>query len=86
MGPAHKNPPTLADVLSCLVSDAQSGDMEFNDFVDEFGYDTDSISEMARVKRIHKLCQKNGKGLKRVLGESFEEVEEALRDYWCNPY
>ena len=36
--------PAQASILSSLILDAQAGDMLFNDWCDDYGYDSDSIS------------------------------------------
>lgn len=43
-GSAHTKPPTLADVLDCMASDASGYDNDriFEDWCSEYGYDTDS--------------------------------------------
>ena len=38
--------PTEADVLYCLISDKEAGDMSFSEFCSNFGYDYDSIKYM----------------------------------------
>lgn len=53
MGSAHTQPPTAADVLDCLASDASgiglddvSAQLDFEEWANEYGYDTDSISAL----------------------------------------
>ena len=46
MGSAHKKPPTLADVLDCLASDASGYEnaKTFEDWAGEYGYDTETFN------------------------------------------
>lgn len=46
--------PTLERVMECLRTDAIAGEMGFEEFCDEFGYDPDS----RRAEAVHKACQK----------------------------
>lgn len=66
-GSAYTGEPKPEDVLECLVSDAQAAGPEtsFENFCDDFGYDTDS----RKAERVYKACQRTGKHLKRLLGE-----------------
>lgn len=41
-GQAITGEPNVEGVLDCLLSDSQSGDMDFDEFCGEFGYDQDS--------------------------------------------
>ena len=62
-------PPTVADVLSSLCSDAQSADRTtFEDWCSEFGYDTDS----RRAEKIYHLCVETNAKLHAFLGEDFD--------------
>ena len=42
----------LKDAFRCLIDDGNAGDMSFEDFCSEFGYDTDS----RKAEKIHKEC------------------------------
>ena len=42
----------LIGAFSCFVGDACSGDLEFNEFCENFGYDNDSM----KAAKIHKDC------------------------------
>lgn len=66
-GNAHKKPPTLAEVLDCLASDASGVDnaRSFEDWASEYGYDTDS----RKAERTYHICEKQAQDLKALLGQ-----------------
>lgn len=68
--------PTLDDVLYCLVSDAEAGEMSFDEWCDNFGYDNDSRKALA----MYLQCQENAKKIKRA-GINIESERERLQDY-----
>lgn len=59
--------PELADVVSCLMSDAQAGQMSFDEFCSEFGYDSDSRKALATWE----ACVNTAGPLRHVLGVDF---------------
>jgi len=65
-GSAHTAPPTLADVLDCLASDACTYDQakSFEDWAEELGYEPDSRKE----ERIYRAVKRQAEQLKRLLG------------------
>jgi hypothetical protein len=65
MGSAHKGEPKIEDVLDCLANDASSieNSRRFEDWAEEFGYDTDS----RRAERIYDACVKTANELKEFL-------------------
>lgn len=68
MGIGHDGkPPIVADVLSCITSDAASIEAarDFEDFADELGYSSDS----RKAERIYKACQQQTRKLKRFLDD-----------------
>lgn len=71
-GYGHKGaPPTAAEVLECLASDA-AGVLNSNGFEDwaaDLGYDTDS----RKAERIYKTCAKQAANLRRLLGDELAE-------------
>jgi hypothetical protein len=72
------NPPSLSDVVYALLSDSQCvmHGQSFDDFCDEFGYDSDSRG----AKKIYKGCIKQwGKYVK--LGLDMEDLEDLFADY-----
>lgn len=60
-------PPTAADVLSSITSDAASIEAarDFEDFASELGYSSDS----RKAERIYKACQQQTRKLQRFLGD-----------------
>jgi hypothetical protein len=78
MGPAHSSEPKTADVLGCLVSDANGyiGGRDFEDWCQEYGYDTDS----RKAERTWNAVQKQTRQLERLLGP--ELLEEAFQAEW----
>ena len=69
MGSAHKNKPTVIDVLNCLNMDTNDIG-SFQDFVGMFGYDTDSL----KAHNIYEACLKEYKQLVSMVG--YEGVKE----------
>lgn len=65
-GPAHKDPPTAADVLDCLASDASGYDNagSFEDWCAEYGFDSDS----RRAERTHRNVGRQAEALREILG------------------
>ena len=65
-GSAHTKPPTAADILDCLASDASGVEnaRSFEDWCGEFGYDTDSRS----AEKTYRLCVDQAQELKAFLG------------------
>lgn len=72
-GSAHTKEPTAADVLSCLVSDADALDYSFEEWCGNFGYDTDSRT----AEKTYKACCKSGMKTRKFLGEHYEEFRGA---------
>ena len=70
--------PTLADVMSSLVWDAQSvaDGQTFEDFADEMGYDTDS----REAERVYNGCRDEYFGLIRLAGD-LDELSQMFQDY-----
>ena len=66
-GSAHKKPPTLAEVLDCLASDASGVDnaQSFEDWASEYGYNTDS----RKAERTYNICVQQARELKALLGQ-----------------
>jgi|CXWL01.1.fsa_nt_gi hypothetical protein len=77
-GSAHKKPPTPADVLFCLISDAQCADgHDFEDFCLDLGYSPDSRKALTTYLD----CQSTGRRLRTFLGKDFATFAEAAQDY-----
>ena len=64
-GSAHKKPPTLAEVLDCLASDASGVDnaQSFEEWASEYGYDTDS----RKAEKTYNICRQQAQELKALL-------------------
>jgi hypothetical protein len=72
-GPAISKPPSLADVLDCLASDAAGYEnaQSFEDWAGEYGYDTDS----RKAYRIYETVKEQALELQAVLGgEAYEQL------------
>lgn len=64
-------PPAVADVLSCVLSDAGACDETFDEWAGNLGYDNDSIKAL----NTYLACQRNGEKVRRLLGvELFEQL------------
>lgn len=50
------------NAFECFLSDVDVGNMTFEEFCNEFGYDTNS----RKAKKIHRLCQKSAKKFDRI--------------------
>jgi hypothetical protein len=60
-------------VLSCVTSDARSGELSFHEFCQEFGEDEDS----RKAEKMWKACRRLTPKVKRFLGEHFDDVANA---------
>lgn len=70
--------PTQASVLYCLLLDAESGSMSFDDFCDNFGYDNDSISDF----KTYQACMAITKQVQKLFTYSErQQLQELLQDY-----
>ncbi len=71
--------PALADVLSCLVSDADALDRPtFEDWSADLGYDGDS----RKAEEIYRACLETGLKLRAALGEDgLRRLRAACADY-----
>ena len=76
MGLAHKNPPTMWKVLSCLFSDADSAGESFESWASDMGMDTDS----RKAEKTYKACQSIAKRLDALFGSNLEVWRELSRD------
>jgi len=65
--------PSAAAVLSCVVSDATSGAMTFEEFCAEMGESTDS----RKAESTWKACRKSGKRVRAFLGADFPAAQNA---------
>lgn len=72
-GPACYDDPTAADVLNCLVSDVQYGEVSFEEFCSDLGYEEDSRKAYA----VWEKCRKLAPRVRRFLGGAFDEYADA---------
>jgi hypothetical protein len=79
MGSAYKGKrPEVADVLSCLASDASGADQDFESWASDLGYDTDS----RKAESIYNTCVEQTEILKRFLGDDlFQELVYEVEPY-----
>lgn len=73
MGPACCEDPTAADVLDCLVSDVRYGEVSFEEFCSDLGYEEDSRRAYATWEKCRELAPR----VRRFLGDAFEEYADA---------
>lgn len=66
-----------ASVCHSLVLDAQCGNETFQDFCENYGYDSDSRKALAT----YEACQKVGREFRILVGKDFDAIAEALQDY-----
>jgi hypothetical protein len=78
-GTAHADEPTAAEVLACLISDAQSVESarSFEDWCGDLGYDSDS----RKAEATYKACEATGGKLRRFLGEDYDAFVIAAEGY-----
>ena len=72
-GSALTEEPTAADVLSSLVVDASCGELSFDEFCRDYGYDTDS----RKAERTWKACVWVAPKIRAFLGDAFDEIANA---------
>lgn len=72
-------PPSITDVLHCLVSDAGALDHgSFEDWASNLGYDADS----RKAEKIYRACLDTGLALRRMLSDvELAKLQEAFQDY-----
>lgn len=68
--------PKLDDVLHSLIMDSEAMNISFDEWCDNFGYDTDSRGAL----KTYLACQENGLKLRRT-GIDIEAHRERLQDY-----
>lgn len=67
-------PPTAAEVLDSLASDASSADQSFEDWCGDYGYDTDS----RKAEAAYNACRETMFNLRKLLGA--RDLETLLND------
>lgn len=78
MGAAHTGSPELADVLNCLMRDAECGAQSFEDFCADLGYDTDSRS----AEKTWRACKVTAVGLARLFSDGMlRDLRELFEDF-----
>lgn len=80
MGSAHTYRwPRIFNVLQCVVMDATTGLLNFEEFCGDLGYDTD----FKKAEKIWRACQETTVWFSRVGldGDRLRDLEEFLREY-----
>lgn len=78
MGSARLGEPELADVMSCLLFDADAADQTFDDWCADFGYDTDSRKAFAT----YDACAQTARGLNSMFTPAeLAQLRELFADY-----
>jgi len=67
-GIGNTDAPTAADVLECLLSDASSADMDYDDWRGEFGYEDEQTA-----RRTYNAVVRQTAKLRSLLGDHFDE-------------
>lgn len=77
LGSAHNREPVATEVIKCLIIDGESVEGEtFENWASNFGYNENNES-----RKIYLACQKEGKKIKKFLGDEYEAFKEASREY-----
>ncbi len=70
--------PTQASVLYCLLADAECGSLSFDDFCDNYGYDSDSMSDF----KIYQACMQTTKDINNLFTMTErQQLQDLLQDY-----
>jgi hypothetical protein len=70
--------PTIADLVSSLMLDASCGEISFEDFCSDFGYDSDSRS----AERTHRACKRTHEALSRLMSDAERtDLNDACSDF-----
>jgi len=70
--------PSMADVLYCLLSDAEACGLPFEEWAGNLGFDTDS----RKAERIYHECVATGRALSRLLTHpEMDRLRDLLADY-----
>lgn len=75
-GPAHTEPPTAADVLNCLASDASSIENapDWLDWAEEMGFGDEGASGMRKARDTYQAIERQSADLRELLGGDAFEV------------
>ncbi len=82
-GSAHVKPPTMAEIMSCLIDDARGvEDQDFESWASDMGWDTDS----RKAEKCFNACRDIYFWLRRCMGPADYEAACAAEDLetWCN--
>jgi hypothetical protein len=66
--------PQMLEVLECLFMDAEAGSMTFTEWCCEYGYNNDSINDLATYELCVSLCD----NLKQLLKEDLNDIREEM--------
>lgn len=78
MGVGHYGrQPQKEEVLDTLFMDAESTDLNFDEWCAELGYDDDSI----RALEVYKACKRIAEDLDHLFGNDFEVVRVEVQEY-----
>ncbi|MFA5378876.1 MAG: hypothetical protein WC455_24195 [Dehalococcoidia bacterium] len=70
--------PTTADIMHSLLLDADAADQSFNEWCDNYGYDTDSM----KAFKTYQTCCEEAVNLKKTFTrEQLADMQKALEDY-----
>lgn len=69
-------PLNIDDVLYSLIIDSDANDYTFEDWADNFGYDTDS----RKAEQIYHACKENARKVNTFI-DNLEEARELFQDY-----
>lgn len=69
-------PLNIDDVLYSLLIDSDANEYTFEDWADNFGYDTDS----RKAEQIYHACKENARKVKTFI-DNIEEARELFQDY-----
>lgn len=75
-GPALGEPRDVSEIMDCVLSDSQAGEMDFSEFCSEFGYDEDS----RMAEKTWKDCQKISGKVNHFLSDDYETFLYADRN------
>lgn len=71
-----------ANVLSCLFSDAASGNMTLDDWLSEFGYDAEPIRKYREYARAYGECRRVHRKLAALFrGNDYGTLESLTQDF-----
>jgi hypothetical protein len=73
-GTGISEPPTVADVFDCLLSDAATieSSRDFEEWAADMGHDIDSVSDLRRAKKLYNAVSRQTERLKRLLGYDYD--------------